>query len=91
MQFVIQYHSEVIAVDIPALPKKERDRIKAAIVQKLMTQPDVFGKPLRRSLKGYRKLRVGDYRIIFRIESNYVKIFVIGHRSTVYEDYQKRF
>jgi len=46
-----------------------------------MGEPELYGKPLRRSLKGYRKLRVGDYRVIFRIEKHFIKIFVIQHRS----------
>jgi len=91
MNFTVTYHPEVVEEDIPALPRKERDRIKAAIEQKLITHPEVFGKPLRRSLRGYRKLRVGDYRVIFRIQGKTVKIFVIDHRSVVYEQHRQRF
>lgn len=91
MSYVIRYQHEVVTTDIPALPKKERERIQKAIEEKLTTHPDAFGKPLRRSLKGYRKLRVGDYRIIFRIEKNDIKIFAIGHRSVIYEDFEGRF
>ena len=86
MNFTITYHPDVVKEDIPDLPKKERERIRKAIEQKLTTHPEVFGKPLRRSLKGYRRLRVGDYRVIFRIQGNTVKIFVIGNRSVVYEE-----
>ena len=91
MKFVLRYQQDVVKIDIPALPKKERGRIQKAIEEKLVVHPEIFGKPLRRSLKGYRKLRVGDYRIIFRIEDRVVKIFAIGHRSVVYEEYGKRF
>ena len=91
MSFTISYHPDVVEEDIPALPKKERERIKKAIEQKLTTHPEVFGKPLRRSLKGYRKLRVGDYRVIFRIQGKAVKVFLIGNRSVVYEQGQQRF
>jgi len=91
MRFTIVYHPDVVKEDIPALPKKENDRIKVAIEEKLTTHPEVFGKPLRRSLKGYRKLRVGDYRVIFRLEGKTVKIFVIGNRSVVYERHQRRY
>jgi len=91
MSFTLQYHQHVMQKDIPALPKKERGRIRQAIQEKLTMHPEVFGKPLRRSLKGYRSLRVGDYRIVFRIEQHAVKIFVIGHRSVVYGDYKNRF
>jgi len=85
MNFEIQYHQEVIDEDIPKLPKTWRIAIKKAIEEKLTTQPEIFGAPLRHSLAGYRKLRVGDYRVVFRIEKKLVKIFVIQHRSVVYK------
>ena len=91
MSFTIQYERDVVAKDIPALPKRERTRIRKAMKEKLTTRPEIFGKPLRRSLKGYRKLRIGDYRVIFRIEQKTVKIFAVGHRSVIYVDYEKRF
>ena len=50
----------------------------------------LYGQPLRRGLKGYRKLRVGDYRIIYRVEGEYVVILKIGHRKEVYPDAGKR-
>lgn len=82
--YKISYHEQVVARDIPAISKEWRCKIKSAIEAKLTAYPEIFGKPLRNSLKDYRKLRVGDYRVIFRIEVRTVKIFVIGHRSMVY-------
>jgi mRNA interferase RelE/StbE len=90
MMFALRYHRHVVQNDIPALPQKERGRIQKAIQEKLTAHPEVFGKPLRRSMKGYRRLRIGDYRVIFRIEENTVKIFAIGHRSAVYGEYAGR-
>jgi len=90
MNFEIQYHELVYREDIPKLSKILKQRIKRAIEEKLMAHPEIYGKPLRRSLKGYRKLRVGDYRIIFRITGNIIKIFIIQHRSKVYEMSPKR-
>lgn len=86
MSFDIIYHADVVKHDIPKLSGAIKGRIKKAVEEKLLTYPDLFGKPLRRSLKGYRKLRVGDYRIIFRIEKQKVMIFVIQHRSVVYKN-----
>lgn len=83
-EYDIQYHEAVIKHDIPKLSTTVQHNIKVAIEGKLTNFPEYFGKPLRRSLKGYRKLRVGDFRIIFRIEERMVKIFVIQHRSAVY-------
>ncbi|KKT01670.1 MAG: cytotoxic translational repressor of toxin-antitoxin stability system [Candidatus Peregrinibacteria bacterium GW2011_GWF2_43_17] len=90
MNFRIKYHDAVCRFDVPKLPKSIGKRIKFAIEEKLMTEPAKFGKPLRRSLKGYRKLRVGDYRIVFRIEGDSVLIFAIEHRSRVYLKITKR-
>ncbi len=90
MMFKIIYHYLVVRDDIPRLPSVWKKNVQRAIESKLATRPDMYGKPLRRSLKNYRKLRVGDYRVIFRIESNNVKIFVIQHRSVVYSVAEKR-
>ncbi|OGM96249.1 MAG: hypothetical protein A3B86_03855 [Candidatus Yanofskybacteria bacterium RIFCSPHIGHO2_02_FULL_38_22b] len=88
--FKIFYHYLVIREDIPKLPKLWKEKIRIAIEERLTTEPDLYGKPLRRSLKGYRKLRVGDYRVIFKIEKKIVKVLVIDHRSVVYEKNSKR-
>ena len=85
MSYEIFYVDKVVKGDIPKISGSHRDRIKQAIETKLITEPDLYGKPLRRSLKGYLKLRVGNYRIIFRIENQKVKVFAIAHRKIVYE------
>ncbi len=83
--YEIEYLSTVVKEDIPALPKTWRGNIKRAIEKKLTKEPDKYGKPLRRSLKGFRRLRVGDYRVIYLIEKDTVLITVIQHRSVVYK------
>lgn len=90
IRFEVVYHKLVVAEDIPALAPVWRIKIKVAIEEKLMTHPDLYGKPLRRSLKGYRKLRVGDYRVVFRIHENTVLVLAILHRSVVYQKIEKR-
>lgn len=85
MKFELIYHPLVSKEDIPKISESFKMKIKKAIESKLINNPEIYGKPLRRSLKGYRKLRVGDYRVIFRIEKNTVKIFIIQHRSVVYK------
>lgn len=88
--FTILYHHLVVHDDIPKLSAIGKKNVRRAIESKLTTRPDVYGKPLRRSLKNYRKLRVGDYRVIFRIQGDIVKILMIRHRSTVYSLAEKR-
>ncbi len=88
--FAVVYHHFVVSEDIPKLSSVWKDKVRRAIEEKLTTRPEVYGKPLRRSLKGYRKLRVGDYRVIYRIEQSAVKVFIIQHRSVVYRSVEKR-
>lgn len=90
VEFKIVYEKEVVREDIPRIAEPWREKIKSAIEDKLVTHPDVYGKPLRRSLRGYRKLRAGDYRVVFRIETLLVKIFAIAHRSVVYKIMERR-
>ena len=48
--------------------------------------PRAFGKPLRHGLKGLWRYRVGDYRLLCRLEDRRLVVLVVevGHRSTVY-------
>jgi mRNA interferase RelE/StbE len=50
--------------------------------------PRQFGKPLRMNLAGLWRYRVGDYRLICRIEEDRLVVLVlkVGHRRAVYED-----
>ena len=86
MRYRIEYLESVVHEDIPRLSKDVRSRIKKAIEQKLATHPIEFGKPLRYSLKGARRLRVEDWRVVYTIEPPDVVVIVkIGHRKDVYE------
>lgn len=74
--------------DFERIPPAIREIIRKAIEKKLTIDPVNFGKPLRYSLKGYRRLRVGDYRVIYRVDEDKVIVIVvdIDHRKDIYED-----
>jgi len=38
--------------------------------------------------RGTYKLRVGDYRVLFRIDhpAHHIKVVAVGHRSEVYDE-----
>ena len=90
MRFEVLYHDKVVSEDIPKLDKASKERVKRDIESKLTARPEVFGRPLRKSLKGYRKLRSGDYRVVFRIDGEIIRILTIEHRSIVYEKGMER-
>jgi len=86
LTYKIEYLASVVSEDLPALPKSARELIKRAIEQRLTIDPIGLGKPLRYDLKGLRRLRVGSYRILYRIEGiNCVVITRIDYRRDVYE------
>lgn len=71
---------------IKRLPKNIRDRIKIAIESRLTIAPNDYGKPLTKEWKEHRRLRVGDYRVIYKVFEDRVIVFIvdIDHRKDIY-------
>jgi mRNA interferase RelE/StbE len=88
--FTVKYHSAVRDLDIKKLDQKTKDRIRRAIEERIMTSPHEYGQPLRRTLKGYWKLRVGDYRVVFKIGEREILILGICHRKEIYDKIETR-
>ena len=80
--------------DLASLDAESRRRILRAIQKKLAQAPKDYGAPLRDDLFGYWKLRVDNYRVIYRMKDNVLQVLVvqIGIRrdSEVYESLLKR-
>ena len=86
MPYELRYHPDVGAIYIPLLKK----RIKKALEDRLMTAPHQYGEPLRKNLKGYWKLRVGDYRVVFKVVEQEIWVMGIINRKDVYDRILKR-
>ena len=84
MPYRLSYHPEV-KKDISRIPKNIKERICRAIETRLMVDPVYYVDPLKKSLQGFRKLRVGDYRVIYKIKTDDIVILKIGHRKEVYD------
>jgi len=85
MGYSIEFTESVIKEQIPSIPVSCRQQIKRAIEERLTVDPIKIGKPLKYSLFGFRRLRVGDWRIIYRINGNVVEIIKFGNRKDIYE------
>ena len=85
--YTIVYAERVSKKDIPKLSAPVKRRIRTAIEQKLTLDPLHFGKPLKYSFQGHHRLRVGDYRVIYRIDPQAATVYVVAirHRKDVYE------
>ena len=88
--FRITYHREVKRTDLVRLDGETKRRIKRAIEGRLLVEPQRYGRPLRGTLKGYWKLRVGDYRVVFKVVRKEVRVLGICHRKDIYEKVQMR-
>lgn len=86
MAFTVKYHPDVKNIDLPGINIKMRERIRRAIESRLMTAPQEYGLPLRKNLGGFWKLRVGDYRVVFKIDGEIVYVLGIRHRKNIYEE-----
>ena len=85
MPYTLRYHPAVAEDDIPDIPANLRQRVARSLEARLTTSPARYGTPLKGSLKGYWKLRVGDYRVVFRIVGSEVWVLTILHRRAAYE------
>ena len=84
MAFEIAYKKSV-AKDLAYLGKAEARRILDQSENILPEQAD--SRPLLTGrFSGLRKLRVGDYRVIFAVLGPQVLVLRIGHRRDVYGD-----
>lgn len=86
MQFGIKFTAEA-EKQFLELPNNIKPLIQRAIKERLATDPLSYGKPLRFSYKGHRRIRVSDYRIIYRVENQNVIVIIVNidHRKDVYE------
>jgi mRNA interferase RelE/StbE len=76
-------YKKSVARDLKDLPKAEAARILDRIGRELSRKPEA-SPILKGHFVGLRKLRVGDYRVIYAIIGGDVLILRIGHRREVY-------
>jgi len=53
MAYNLKYHPAVKKSDLPKIDKKNRIMIKRAIEKRLAIHPEIYGRPLQRTLKGH--------------------------------------
>jgi mRNA interferase RelE/StbE len=79
------YHPAVIEEDLPSLDPPIRKRIQHVIENRLLLHPEQSSQPLKHTLSGLRKLRVGDWRVLLVVEKSEVWIVWVGHRKNIYQ------
>jgi mRNA interferase RelE/StbE len=92
--WAIRFHPEV-QHDLRKLGRVEARNLLAVIEERIVKgEPDKAGKPLHGTLVGYRRLRTGATRIVYRVEKQKIEILIIavGMRrdDEVYEKANRR-
>jgi mRNA interferase RelE/StbE len=77
MSWRVLYHPEVDE-DLQAVGPAAARRIMRSIDAKLTEAPEQFGTPLSGNLAEFRKLRIGDYRVVYQVVNNLVVVFVLA-------------
>jgi len=94
MAWKVIYHKAVMG-DLIRLGKVDARRILRAIAERIVEgEPDKLGKPLAGKLAGCRRIRVGNTRIVYRVDGARIEVLIIavGARrdSEVYDLANKR-
>ncbi len=81
--------SKKAAKEIKKLPREVGVRIIEKL-KKAKENPYKYSNKVK-GFSNYRKIRVGDYRVIIRVEELDREVLVLyaGHRSTVYEEIER--
>jgi mRNA interferase RelE/StbE len=83
LDYFLKYH-KAVKNDKKRINISSRKRIKEVIKSRLTKAPNKCGEPLKGPFKKFLKLRIGDYRIIYRVEGLKITILAIGHRKNIY-------
>lgn len=77
MAWAVILHRLVLTEDFKKIEHTAKRLILKSIHKKLAQDPENYGAPLAGDYKGYWKLRVGDYRVIYRIVKDKVLVIVV--------------
>lgn len=77
MKWSVIYHRNVDD-DFDSIGPSAAKRIIKVIDSKLTTAPLRFGTPLRGNLVNFRKLRIGDFRVVYKTMEKKVIVYVLA-------------
>jgi mRNA interferase RelE/StbE len=73
----VKIHRLALSDDFRSISPPDQKIIFRDIQKKLTIDPKGYGQPLLGELKGYWRLRVGDYRVIYKMAQDTVEVLVI--------------
>ena len=92
--YTVEIDELVFSEDFKKIDGAGQKRVIKAVRKKLTEGPRAYGKPLAGQYKGFWKLKVGPYRVVYEILASKLTVYVIkvGYRrdSEVYKELAKR-
>ncbi|MFH1260042.1 MAG: type II toxin-antitoxin system RelE/ParE family toxin [Elusimicrobiota bacterium] len=73
----IKIHRLVLEEDFKKIDKHNQNIILKTIYKKLSINPEGYGEGLSYDFKGYWKLKISNYRVIYRIEKEKILVLVL--------------
>jgi mRNA interferase RelE/StbE len=65
--------------DLQALGTPRAKKILKAVEERIINgEPDKSGKPLSGNLAGYRRIRTGDTRIVYKVVDDKIHVYIIA-------------
>ena len=68
---------ERVHKDIKKLSTSDKQIIQKIISKKLSTRPEIFGKPLRGTLKNLWSLRIKKFKVIYQIKDGCCIVLIV--------------
>lgn len=82
IEFIIT--TEKFERDIRRIKDKRLKRGLEKQIRKIVDKPSI-GKPLKHVLRGERSVRIGPYRLLYKVEADRLILLRFEHRGRVYK------
>ncbi len=56
-------------------------------ISKVFREP-IFGKPLRHSMRNYRRVHIGSFVLVYEVYANEIRLLDFDHHDRIYKKYQ---
>ena len=77
MTWRVLYH-HLVEEDLESVGPSAARRIVKTVDTKLTRSPMDFGLPLSGNLANFRKLRIGDYRVVYQVREKTIIVYVLA-------------
>lgn len=76
--YTVVLDSRIFDEDFRTIDRPQQQRLIRTIRKKLTTDPFQYGRPLGGDLKGFWKLKVGEFRVVYQIIERRVEVYVVS-------------